>query len=107
MMSVHVYGTHKVKVMNIEVKTVYFERNSGLSTVHKTRVHCRSATQESNLRVSRRHLTQGRAFVCGVYFVGNVMQPNNCNDDKYIKVKVVPVYAIKAYGRLRYSSSHS
>jgi hypothetical protein len=42
-----------------------FERNSGLSTVRKTRVHCHSATQEPNLRVSRRHLTQGRAFVYG------------------------------------------
>jgi len=62
------------------------------------RVHCHTATQEPNLRFSRMRLTQGRAFVCGVYFVGNVVQLNNCNDDKYYKVKVVPVYAIKAYG---------
>lgn len=68
-----------------------------MSTVSKTRVHCHTATQEPNLRVSRRHLTQGRAFVCGVYFVGNIVQLNNCNDDKYCKVKV-RVYAIKAYG---------
>jgi hypothetical protein len=31
-----------------------------------------------------------------VYFVGNIVQVNACSDDKYRKVKVVPVYAIKA-----------